>query len=146
MMAAAKMGTFFDDLDALFQKGDQREIENFLTGTLCRLEDEGRGNTAEYASVLNEHACFLRGISRYDESGKAFARSLEILEENGMQHSSRYATIIINYAGLCRLTGRKDELVAAFLAYQSLVFVHDRVSSFFILPAEGSIKPGKDQN
>lgn len=81
------MDDFFRELDQRFQDGDQSRIEGFLKDTLSRLEAEGRGESGEHASVLNELACFYRGISRYGEAGEAFRRALEQMEQLGMEHT-----------------------------------------------------------
>ena len=57
------MDGFFRELDQRFQDGDLSRIEAFLRDTLSRLEAEGKGESGEYASVLNEMACFFRGVS-----------------------------------------------------------------------------------
>ena len=77
------MDEFFRELDRRFQDGDLERIEGFLRDTLSRLEAEGRRESGEYASVLNEMACFFRGVSRYTEAADTFARSLELMERLG---------------------------------------------------------------
>ena len=109
------------ELDRRFQDGNLERIEGFLRETLSRLEEEGRGESGEYASVLNEMACFFRGVSRYTESADAFTRSLELMERLGMERTPQFATILVNCAGLYRLMKQGERSAEMFLRAKALL-------------------------
>ncbi len=120
-VVADTLNVFFDRLDALFQEGDQQKIERFLHQTMDGYEIAGMRRSAEYATVENELACFLRGVSRYEESERAFEDALAILEERGLRGTVQFATVVINRAGLCRLRGDHGRAAELFLEAKQLL-------------------------
>ena len=115
------MDEFFRELDQRFQDGDLERIEGFLRDTLNRLEAGGRKESGEYASVLNEMACFFRGVSRYKESADTFAQALELMERLGLERTPQFATILVNCAGLYRLLKQRERSAEMFLRAKSLL-------------------------
>jgi len=114
------MDEFYEELDKLYEVGNQGAIESFIIGTIGKFEyvDEQRSLTC--ASIYNELAGFYRGVSRYAESADAFLTSLSIFEENGYRASSEYATILLNLAGLRRLTGDIVNAIELFLTAKDI--------------------------
>jgi hypothetical protein len=90
------MNGFYEKLDALYQSGDLQAIEDYIIKYMRSLQADGKENSPEYASVLNELAGFYRGVSRYQESAEQFSKSLLILEQNGMKPSLHFATVLLN--------------------------------------------------
>ena len=105
------MNEFYDRLDELYLEGDLSAVEAFITG---ELNSAAEGSLSR-AGLLNELACFYRGVSRYDESEDAFVRSLSIFKEAGMDLSPQYATVLVNLAGLYRIRGEQEKSIDLFL-------------------------------
>ena len=64
-------------------------------------------------AVLNEMACFYRGLSQWDKCLTAFDAVKAELEIRGMQNNSAYAVVILNMAGALRLMGKFEEALAS---------------------------------
>jgi len=65
-------------------------------------------------AILNEMACFYRGISRWPECIDAFTRLKKEMEDCGITTSDNYALVILNLAGAYRLMGNFDQALEAF--------------------------------
>ncbi len=115
------MTDFYDRLDALYQAGDPEAVEPFIRAQLRHVADTAGDDSPEYAAVLNELGGFLRGVSRYDESERAFQQGLDILKAQGGHFTTQYAVMLMNFAGLYRLTGRADEAVRLFTEARQLL-------------------------
>jgi len=104
------MSNFFDELDRFYDAGDLDAVEAFILDAIVDSPD----NSPEQAGFLNELAGFYRGVSRYEESERAFLESLEIFEESGMEATAQYATVLLNLAGLYRVSGEADKSIELF--------------------------------
>jgi tetratricopeptide (TPR) repeat protein len=132
---------FYEELDGYFYRHDTCATEKFLLETLEGLEnsmlistecsscggscpDDSCPSEEEIAwaversqgmiAVLNELACFYRGLSRWDDSLKAFSRVMAEMELCGLEESDNYALVIINTAGTYRLLAKYNEALEAF--------------------------------
>ena len=104
------MNEFYMKLDKLYSAGDFSEIESFILDAVAKAGD----GSPECAGLYNELASFYKGISRYDESEDAFAKSLNIFESLGMGTTPEYATVLLNLAGVHRLTGNAEKAIELF--------------------------------
>ena len=135
---------FYEELDRHFAAFDNAATEKFLLETLDNVEnsvylqagcaccgdgdcnDEGEKELTEaekewivsrsqgMIAVLNELACFYRGVSRFDESLDTFARLKKEMEDCGLTGTDNYALVTLNLAGAHRLMGKYDEALDAF--------------------------------
>ncbi len=135
---------FYAELDGYFAGHDNKATERFLLETLEAMEnsmlitcecacraggdcgpDSGSGPSEEelrwaaersrgMIMVLNELACFYRGLGRWEESLRAFGRALAELELCGLEGSDGYALALVNMAGTLRLLGRYEEALEDF--------------------------------
>lgn len=65
-------------------------------------------------AILNEIACFYRGVSNWEKCLSAFNAVKDEMEARGLEHINSYAVVILNMAGAFRLMGRFDDALAAF--------------------------------
>lgn len=134
---------FYDELDGYYSRYDNEATEKFLLGYLESVEnsvymasgcsccsdgscsDEGEtltegerewiiGRSQGVIAILNELACFYRGISRWQDCIDAFTRLKKEMEECGLKGSDNYALVILNLAGAYRLMGDFDKAIDAF--------------------------------
>lgn len=81
-------------------------------------------------AVLNEMACFYRGISQWDKSIAAFEAVKEELENRGLQNNSAYAVVILNMAGAYRLMGKFDTALEAFKNAEAIMQASKNTSDY----------------
>lgn len=135
---------FYDELDRHYAAFDNAATEKFLLEALENVEnsvylqagcaccgdgDCGDGDTEELneaekewvvsraqgmIAILNELACFYRGVSRFDECIDAFTRLKKEMEDCDLTGTDNYALVTLNLAGAHRLMGKYDEALAAF--------------------------------
>jgi tetratricopeptide (TPR) repeat protein len=135
---------FYDELDRHFAAFDNAATEKFLLEALDNVENSvylegncaccGDGDCNDKGekeltpaekdwivsrsqgmiAILNELACFYRGVSRFDESMDAFARLKKEMEDCELTGTDNYALVTLNLAGAYRLMGKFDEALAAF--------------------------------
>ena len=65
-------------------------------------------------AVLNEMACFYRGVSNWEASIAAFDDVKSEMEMRGMENANEYAVVILNMAGAYRLMGKFNEALDMF--------------------------------
>ena len=65
-------------------------------------------------AILNEMACFYRGVSNWEKCIEAFDAVKQEMETRGLEHINAYAVVLLNMAGAYRLMGKFDEALAAF--------------------------------
>ncbi len=136
--------TFYDELDGYYARYDNEATEKFLLQALdnvensmiisagcgCGCGDDGScdiegGISAEdkewiisrsqgMIAILNEMACFYRGISRWPECIDAFTRLKTEMESCGLTETDNYALVILNLAGAYRLMGDFEKALATF--------------------------------
>ena len=81
-------------------------------------------------AILNEMACFYRGISQWDKSIAAFEAVKEELENRGLQNNSAYAVVILNMAGAYRLMGKFDTALEAFKKAETIMLSAKSTSDY----------------
>lgn len=81
-------------------------------------------------AILNEMACFYRGISQWDKSIAAFEAVKEELENRGLQNNSAYAVVILNMAGAYRLMGKFDDALAAFKNAEAILLASKNTTDY----------------
>ncbi|MBQ8831654.1 MAG: tetratricopeptide repeat protein [Oscillospiraceae bacterium] len=81
-------------------------------------------------AVLNEMACFYRGLSKWDMCLTAFDAVKAELEIRGMQNNSAYAVVILNMAGALRLMGKLDEALASFKEAETILLKASNTSDY----------------
>lgn len=136
--------TFYDELDGYYSRYDNAATEKFLLDYLNGVENSlfisagcsccGDGDCGDgeeqplsaeekewivsrsqgLIAVLNELACFYRGVSRWNECIDAFTRLKKEMEDCGLTDSDNYALVILNMAGAYRLMGEYEKALAAF--------------------------------
>ncbi|MGN0709545.1 MAG: tetratricopeptide repeat protein [Anaerovoracaceae bacterium] len=67
-----------------------------------------------YVSVVNELACYYRGMSDFDKSLENFDLALGELRSTGNQNTQEYGTVLLNKAGTYRYMGKLDEALDCF--------------------------------
>ena len=72
-------------------------------------------------AVLNEMACFYRGISQCDKCLTAFDAVKAEMEIRGLQKNSAYAVVILNMAGAYRLMGRFNDALESFKEAEAIM-------------------------
>ncbi|MCI8594075.1 MAG: tetratricopeptide repeat protein [Oscillospiraceae bacterium] len=134
---------FYDELDKYFAGFDNEATEAFLRQELDKADNIGMilgvssscptcniGKESECLSdeeralvlqrsqariaVLNEMACFYRGISKWEPCISTFKDLVMEMEFSGLQESEQYALVLINMAGAYRLLGQFDEALDMF--------------------------------
>ena len=81
-------------------------------------------------AVLNEMACFYRGLSKWDKCLTAFDAVKAELEIRGMQNNSAYAVVILNMAGAYRLMGKLEEALASFKDAEKILLAASNTSDY----------------
>lgn len=133
---------FYDQLDGYFAGYDNAATEAFLKEELEKADNIGMilavtshcptceaskpveltENERELVlqrsqariAVLNEMACFYRGISKWEPCISAFQELMAEMEFSGLQESEQYALAVINMAGAYRLLGKFDDALELF--------------------------------
>lgn len=65
-------------------------------------------------AILNEMACFYRGVSNWEKCIEAFDAVKQEMETRGLEKINAYAVVLLNMAGAYRLMGKFDDALAAF--------------------------------
>lgn len=134
---------FYDELDGYYSRYDNEATEKFLLNYLesvensvymasgCSCCSDGSCSDEEETltegerewiiarsqgiiAILNELACFYRGVSRWQDCIDAFTRLKKEMEDCGLKKSDNYALVILNLAGAYRLMGELEKALAAF--------------------------------
>lgn len=93
----------------LFMRGESSQLAKHHLGSVEYLEEIGASETPEAVSVYNEVACWLRGVSRYDEALEYYMRALALMEKCGLSDTDMERRVRLNLATLYRLTGELDK-------------------------------------
>lgn len=108
------LNIFYTGLDHLYQTGRTDEIEAYIRRTMEENRGCCGGHGILFISCLNELGSYYRGISRYDESVRAFEEAeRDILGDMGPE-SVEYATNRCNLAGTARMMGDYDRALLLF--------------------------------
>lgn len=141
--------TFYDELDSYYSKYDNAATEKFLLNCLENVESSvylasgccscGDGECSDdkelsegerdwiitrsqgLIAVLNELACFYRGLGRWEDCMKNFDRLRKEMESCGLEETENYALVTLNLAGAYRLMGKFDEALGAFVKAGKLI-------------------------
>lgn len=143
--------SFYDELDGYFARYDNEATEKFLLDALesvensmiisagcssCGCDDSScdiEGILSEQdkewiitrsqgmIAILNELACFYRGLSRWPECIDAFTKLKAEMELCGINCSDNYALVTLNLAGAYRLMGDYDKALEAFAEARKLL-------------------------
>ena len=81
-------------------------------------------------AVLNEMACFYRGISEFDKCLTCFRAVEEELQARGMENNSSYAVVELNMAGALRLMGRLDEALETFRKAEAVLLASPNTDDY----------------
>ena len=136
--------SFYAELDGYYSRYDNAATEKFLLESLDNVENSmiisagcsccGDGDCGDgeeqplsaeekewivsrsqgMIAILNELACFYRGVSRWPECIDAFTRLKTEMEQCGITGSDNYALVILNLAGAYRLMGDFEKALATF--------------------------------
>lgn len=106
------LGAFYEQLDRLYEEGDQENIEALLQKTAAELEQAG---AAEAVAVYNEMGSFYRGTSRYSQSLAGFEAAQRQIRRRYGTNCTEYATLLNNMAGTYRLMGAHEKAIELFL-------------------------------
>ncbi len=140
---------FYDALDQHYAACDNAATEAFLKAQLervdelgillgvgggcpaCRTEEDDQLTMQERKlliqrseariAVLNETACFYRGISRFKPCIEAFEALMAEMEFCGLNGSEQYALAVINMAGVYRLLCEFDRALELFDLAQGIL-------------------------
>lgn len=149
MMDAFNVQNFYNELDKYFAGYDNDATEKFLKGELEKVDSMGMilGVTSSCPScnagkeveltdeekaiiwqrseariaILNEMACFYRGISKWEPCIDTFRELMAEMEFSGLEHSEQYAVAVINMAGAYRLVGKFDKALELFTKADSIL-------------------------
>ena len=148
MTASFNSDDFYKRLDEMYTTYDNEEIEKFLLTSLDNIEnaviidgccchclggvhDEKAEKDEEIRwainrshgiiVVLNELACFYRGISRWDDCLKTFERVKSEMEDAGLTETDNYAVVILNMAGALRLLDEREKALVYFEKAESIL-------------------------
>ena len=135
---------FYDQLDGHYAAHDNEATERFLLDCLNNVENSvylapgcsccGDGGSCStdndelsegerewlvtrsqgMIAILNELACFYRGVSRWPECIDSFTRLKKEMEDCQLTATDNYALVTLNLAGAYRLMGKLDEALSAF--------------------------------
>ena len=149
---------FYKRLDEMYTTYDNDEIEKFLLTSLDNIENAaivdghccsciGCGGVDEQAQkeeemlwainrshgiivVLNELACFYRGVSRWKECLETFERVKAAMEEAHLTQTDNYAVVILNMAGALRLLGDREKALAYFEKAESILVKNETADPY----------------
>ena len=110
---------FFEELDALYGKGDRGALEDFLEDALARARARKDGEME--ISVLNEMGGFYRGVSEYGLAEEYFDEAMALMRRRGQAGSYGYAVALMNRAGNARMSGDPDRALALFLEARDIL-------------------------
>jgi tetratricopeptide (TPR) repeat protein len=81
-------------------------------------------------AVLNEMACFYRGVSNWKACIDAFDDVRGEMEMRGLEKSNEYAVVILNMAGAYRLMGKLDEALETFKSAADIMNANGDASDY----------------
>lgn len=95
--------TFFETLDAYFEKNEIDKIDSFLVSSLAQAKEEE--DYAAYISICNEMIGFYRSTSAFEKAYVAAEDVLLLMEELKLDHTEHFATSLLNAATAYRAAG-----------------------------------------
>ena len=105
---------FFAALDTLYTDGKTKEIEAFLRRTMEEHRICCGGHDQIFTAALNELGTYYRGVSRYEESARAFEEAGRDILSYGTKDTVDYATNRINLAGTLRLMKQYSQALTLY--------------------------------
>lgn len=121
---------FYQHLDTLYDAGDPKEVERFLTFHVDFYRDGETLNPPLLIAALSELGGFYRGISRYAESADCFCQTLDLVRKYKGEDSMAYATTLNNLAGTYRLMQESEKSEDCFLKARKLFESHQVTSHY----------------
>lgn len=118
---------FYSQLDDLYIRGRQGEIENFLKEKIKDMSCLSCDYDPLVVAVYNELGSFCRGQGRLKEAIEWFKSALQLVTTHLGENSMEYATTMNNLAGAQRMDGQNEKAAISFeealRIYQKLVGV-----------------------
>ena len=109
-----KVKEFYEELDELYDEGNIREVEMFLSRKLAQnIPCCGQFNEIQLACE-SELGALYRGAGRYKDSMLHFFKAGELIRKHFGDDSADYATNLNNIAGLYRLMGDNSSALTTF--------------------------------
>lgn len=121
---------FYQHLDTLYEAGDPKEVERFLTFHVDFYKDGETLNPPLLIAALSELGGFYRGVSRYEESADCFQQTLDLVGTYKGIDSMAYATTLNNLAGTYRLMQEPEKAEKCFLEARRLFEDHGTTSHY----------------
>lgn len=87
---------FFEELDSYFEKNDTAGVDDYLTASLQKAQEEE--DYAAYISIANEMIGFYRSVSAFEKAYVAAEDVLLLMEELNLEESEHFATTLLNAA------------------------------------------------
>lgn len=110
---------FFEQLDALYGKGDRGALEDYLEDGLAKARRAGDGEME--VAILDEMGGFYRGVSEYSLAEDYFDEAMELMRQRGQAGTYGYAVALMNRAGNARMSGDPDHAAALFLEARDIL-------------------------
>ncbi len=108
------LSDFFTSLDELYRQGRTEKIEPFLRRTMEEHRICCGGHDPIFTAAVNELGTYYRGVSRYEESVRAFETAGRDMLSYGAKDTVDYATNRINLGGTLRLMKQYDQALALY--------------------------------
>ena len=110
---------FFEELDALYGKGDRNALEEYLENGLAKARRDGDGDME--VAILNEMGGFYRGVSEYSLAEDYFDEAMQLMRRRGQAGTYGYAVALMNRAGNARMSGDPYHAAALFLEAREIL-------------------------
>ena len=138
-MAQFDLKQFYQELDRHYAAHDNAATEQFLSASREKARLAGAPlpfndscpscvppiePNMDYICVLNEQACFYRGLSRFEECLEAFSAAQEELEQLYRTDTREYGVLLLNKAGAYRYMGDTEQALAHFRKAQRILEAH----------------------
>lgn len=115
---------FYRHLDTLYDAGDPKEVERFLTFHVDFYKDGETLNPPLLLAALSELGGFYRSIRQYPKAIDCFLQALDLVRTHSGDDSMAYATTLHNLAETYRLMHETRTAEAYFLKARQLFERH----------------------
>jgi tetratricopeptide (TPR) repeat protein len=106
---------FYAELDRVYASGQRGAVEKFLNDRAAACAARGDELSLDYLMCMSELGGYYRGVSRYEDSLRAFKTAEGVIVTLWGSRSLHYATNLSNMAGTYRMMGEFDASLEAFL-------------------------------
>ena len=120
MDISQSLNLFYRGIDTLYEQGRTGDIEGFIRRTMEENRGCCGGHGILFISCLNELGSFYRGVSRYEDSVRAFEEAARDISGDMGPESVEYATNRCNLAGTARMMGDYDWALQLFLEAEGI--------------------------